>query len=182
MTQKLHIGAGNEILEGWVNHDVAALPGIDVVHDLEVFPWAFEDNQFSEVRMINVLEHLSNMVKSMEEIHRITAPGAKVTIRVPYWNSRDMATDPTHKVFFSEYSFDYFDPDKTHCKLRPYYSTARFRIVAKHYYTFFWWGFPRIQLAYRKVSTPSYQRILEALARHLGGVIWVMEFDLVTLK
>jgi hypothetical protein len=182
MTQKLHIGAGNEILEGWVNHDVAALPGIDVVHDLEAFPWVFEDNQFEEVRMINVLEHLTNMVKTMEEIHRITAPDAKVTIRVPYWNSRDMATDPTHKVFFSEYSFDYFDPSTRHGKERPYYSTARFRIAAKHYYTYFWWGFPRVQLAYRRVSTPTSQRILEALARHLGGVIWVMEFDLVTLK
>ena len=107
---------------------------------------------------------------------------AKVTIRVPYWNSRDMATDPTHKVFFSEYSFDYFDTSTRHGKERPYYSTARFRIAAKHYYSYFWWGFPRVQLAYRKVSTPRSMRILEALARHFCGVIWVMEFDLVTLK
>jgi SAM-dependent methyltransferase len=182
MTQKLHIGAGNEVLPGWINHDVAPLPGIDVVHDLEVFPWPFADNQFNELRMINVLEHLSNTVKTLEEIHRITAADAKVTIRVPYWNSRDMATDPTHKVAFSEYSFNYFDPGTRHGKERPYYSSARFRIAAKHYYTYFWWGFPRVQLAYRRVSKPRQQRRLEALARHFCGVIWVMEFDLVTLK
>src|SRR5215216_1054863 len=99
MKDKLHLGCGNQILTGWLNHDLVALPGVDVTHDLALFPWPFESSQFNEVRMIHVLEHLPDTIKILEEIHRICAPGAKVTIRVPYWNSPDMITDPTHKVF-----------------------------------------------------------------------------------
>jgi SAM-dependent methyltransferase len=176
---KLHVGSGNDILPGWINHDLAPLPGVDVVHDLEAFPWPFEDNGFEEIRMINVLEHLSNAIKSIEELHRISNSGAKVCIRVPYWNSRDMATDPTHKTFFSEYSFDYFDPSKRHCQERPYYSKARFRIVRKHFYT----NITIFNLVgYLKISFPPLQAIMSAFARHLCGVIWVVEFELIALK
>ncbi|NWF70822.1 MAG: hypothetical protein HXY40_17190 [Chloroflexi bacterium] len=182
MSDKLHLGAGNEVLEGWINHDVAPLPGIDVVHDLEVFPYPFADSQFGSVRMINVLEHLSSTIKVMEELHRITRHDADVVIRVPYWNSRDMATDPTHKTAYSEYSFDFFDPSKRHCRERPYYSSARFQIVRKHYYTYAYWGLPIMRLHFRRVSEPRKQRILEGLARHFCGVIWVMEFELKTIK
>src|SRR5207244_6816950 len=39
MKTKLHLGCGHIIKEGWVNHDLAHLPGVDVVHDLRTFPW-----------------------------------------------------------------------------------------------------------------------------------------------
>ena len=176
---KLHLGSGTDILPGWVNHDLAALHGIDVVHDLEAFPWPFKDSTFDEIRMINVLEHLSNAIKSVEGLHRIAEPGARVCIRVPYWNSRDMGTDPTHKTFFSEYSFDYFDPSKFHCQSRPYYSTARFRIAKKYFYT----NITIFNLVgYLKISFSPLQALMAALARHLCGVIWVVEFDLIALK
>ena len=37
-SNKLHIGCGHDIKEGWVNHDLAQLPGVDIVHDLNSFP------------------------------------------------------------------------------------------------------------------------------------------------
>lgn len=175
MTARLHLGAGNEILPGWVNHDLVALPGVAVVHDLTVFPWPFASAHFHEVRMIHVLEHLPDPIKTLEEIHRIAAPDAKITIRIPYWNSPDFSTDPTHKTAFNEHSFEYFDPNERHCRERPYYSTARFHIQGKHYYI-------RPRRHYYRVSTLWQQRILEGLARHLGAIIWVIEFELIALK
>lgn len=174
MSDKLHIGCGNQILPGWINHDLVPLPQVDVVFDLTQFPWPLETSRFDEILMAHVLEHLPDTVKTLEEMHRISAPGAKITIRVPYWNSPDMMTDPTHKAFFNEHSFEYFDPAERHCQERPYYSTARFKIAQKHYYI-------KVR-RYRRVSTPWKQRILEALARHLGAIIWVIEFDLIVLK
>lgn len=125
---KLHLGCGTVIKSGWINHDIFPLPGVDVVHDLREFPWPFEDGQFEEVYMKDVLEHLPDTIRTMEELYRITQPGAKVFIAVPYWNSAPALGDPTHVRFFNEHTFFFFDPDAWQCKERPYYSHARFHI------------------------------------------------------
>jgi SAM-dependent methyltransferase len=172
--ERLHLGCGNEILPGWINHDLVALPGVDVVHDLQEYPWPFEDGRFDEIRMHHVLEHLEDPVRVIEELHRILRPGGTLRVRVPYWNSPDWATDPTHRTPFNEYSFDYFDPATYQGRERPYYSVARFSIRSKIY-----WIKPAI--VYLPVRRRSLQLLLSALARHIGGVIWVIEWELVAM-
>jgi SAM-dependent methyltransferase len=132
--KKLHLGCGHDIKAGWVNHDLSPLPGVDIVHDLNRFPWPFQDAEFSEVWMKDVLEHLPDTIAVMEELYRITAPGAKVYIAVPYWNSFESITDPTHKRSFNELTFEFFDPTKRRCQNRPYYSKARFVIRRQGYF------------------------------------------------
>lgn len=173
--ERLHLGCGNDVLPGWINHDLAELPGVDVVHDLDSYPWPFEDDRFAEIRLHHVLEHLSEPVRAIEELYRITRAGGTVQVRVPYWNSTDWASDPTHKTPFSEHSFDFFDPATRHGRERPYYSSARFSIRSKTF-----WVKPAI--AYLQVRNSLAQSVLSGLARHIGGVIWVVEFDLVALK
>lgn len=165
---RLHIGCGHEVRPGWVNHDIAPLPGVDVVHDLTQFPWPFPDAAFTEIDMINVLEHLPQTVRTMEELHRISAPGCRLTIRVPYWNSPDAITDPTHAAQFNEHSFDYFDPSTKHGRERAYYSTARFQIERIDF-------FVRIMGRYILIRQQPVKNVLTGLAHHFGGVIWVQE-------
>ncbi len=169
--QRLHLGAGNDILVGWVNHDLTELPGVDVVHDLETTPWPWDDGTFSRVRLHHVLEHLADPVGKIAELHRITAPGGIVEVRVPYWNSQDFASDPTHRTAFNEHTFDYFDPTTRHGRERPYYSTARFRIRGRTF-----WIKPAV--VYIAVHNATAQQLLSAAARHLGGIIWVVEWEL----
>jgi hypothetical protein len=175
MPRRLNVGCGNEVLPGWVNHDVAPLPGVDVIHDLTQFPWPFESASFEEIRLIHVLEHLPHTIQTLEELHRIAALGATLVIRVPYWNSPDMISDPTHQAFFNEYTFDYFDPSQRHCRERPYYSSARFAIRSKTYWT-------KAINRYWPIHSPTAQTVLSALARYVGGVIWVIEFELKALE
>ncbi len=175
LLDKLNLGCGNEVLPGWVNHDLVPLPNVDVVHDLTRFPWPFENNQFREILMINVLEHLPDTVRTVEELHRIAKPGCKVTIRVPYWNSPDMFTDPTHRAFFNEHTFDFFDPASECCQKRPYYTGARFTVERISSYL-------RIFGHYIKVSNRVLNTLLQFVARFLCGVIWVQEVQLVALK
>jgi predicted SAM-dependent methyltransferase len=172
---KLNIGCGHDVRPGWVNHDVAPLAGVDVVHDLKQFPWPFPDAAFTEIEMINVLEHLPETVRTMEELHRIAAPGCRLTIRVPFWNSPDAITDPTHAAQFNEHSFDYFDPETRHGKERGYYSSARFRIERIDFWV-------RVAGRYLRVTRGGLKPPLAFLARHFGGVIWVQEAILRALK
>jgi SAM-dependent methyltransferase len=125
---KLHLGCGHIIKEGWLNHDLAPLPGVDVVHDLRVFPWPFQDNEFEEVYADNVLEHLPDTITTMEEIYRIAKPSAKIFLGVPYWNSYEGWGDPTHEKLFSEEKFYFFDPSTSLGAERAYYSKAKFKI------------------------------------------------------
>ena len=80
--------------------------------------------------MKDVLEHLPDTVGTLEELYRITRPGARVYLTVPYWNSLTATGDPTHVRFFNEHSLSFFDPDAWQCRERPYYSRARFHIRA----------------------------------------------------
>ena len=57
----------------------------------------------------DVIEHLSDTIRVMEEIHRISRNGARVHITVPHFSSANAYTDPTHCRLFSYFSFDYFD-------------------------------------------------------------------------
>jgi len=126
----LNVGCGNDIRPGYVNLDKVNLPGVDVVWELTEFPYPFDENRFLDIQMINVLEHLPNTIMVLEELFRISKPGARITIRVPYWNSLEQSTDPTHLRAFNEFSFDYFDPQKPLGIRRPYYSKARFKVVS----------------------------------------------------
>ena len=126
--KKLNIGAGSDIRENYINMDVAELPGIDVVHNLDVFPYPFSEGEFNEVVAENVLEHLDNFMPAMEELHRIMSKGGILKVTVPYWNSSFRHMDPTHKRGFHELTFSFFDPDSVYCKDRFYYTNARFYI------------------------------------------------------
>jgi predicted SAM-dependent methyltransferase len=92
----------------------------DVIHDLNIRPWPFEDDQFDLVIMEHVLEHLTDVVGSMEELHRITRgrpqsipygvgkPCGRIRIVVPYFRSKWACIDPTHQHYFTADTLNYF--------------------------------------------------------------------------
>jgi len=107
-----------------IGMDKVKLPGVDVVHDLEKFPWPFKKNEFDVIIADNVLEHVSNLIKTMEEIHRISKKDSLIRINVPYFSFYGAYQDPTHKRFFSLKTFEYFTKNFD----LNYYSNARFSI------------------------------------------------------
>jgi SAM-dependent methyltransferase len=119
----LHLGAGKKYHPDAVNVDLVASTNPDVVHNLDVFPWPLPDGRFREVWAYDVIEHLTDVVKAMEEIHRVSADGAVVKITVPHFSCGNAFTDPTHKHYFSAASFNYFTGDNEF----DFYTDRRFR-------------------------------------------------------
>jgi len=106
--KKLNLGCGDDIKKGYVNTDAVKLPGVDIVHNLNKFPWPFKNNEFDEVYTSHVLEHVDDLIKTMVEIKRICKNKARVIIRVPHFSCGVSYRDPTHKRLFSYFTFDYF--------------------------------------------------------------------------
>lgn len=123
----LDLGCGRAKREGFIGVDNKNLPGVDVCHDLNSFPYPFRDDQIDEVWMDQVLEHLSEPVRVMEEIHRICRAGARVTVGVPYFRSHYAVIDPTHRNLFGAQWFAYFDPEHLFHE-RYCYTAATFRV------------------------------------------------------
>lgn len=105
---RLNLGSGRRYDPAAINLDVTSDTNPDLVHDLNQFPWPLPDDRFDEVVMRDVLEHLTDTVRVLEEVHRVCRPGGMVHIIVPHFSSNGAFTDPTHKRFFALASFDYF--------------------------------------------------------------------------
>ena len=106
--KKLNLGCGEDIKNGYVNLDFDRRDGVDVVWDIEKFPWPFKENEFDSVYASHLLEHVEDIVKTMSEIKRVCKNGAIITIRVPHFSCGVSYRDPTHKRFLSYHTFDYF--------------------------------------------------------------------------
>lgn len=104
----LNLGCGRDVLSGYVNLDAVALRGVDVVHDLDVHPWPFKDQEFDRVRAFDVFEHVDDPVGFMLECYRVLVPGGELLIHTSYWKTENSFTDPTHKRFCTERTFDYW--------------------------------------------------------------------------
>ena len=121
MTKKLNLGCGKDIRAGWVNLDVAPLPGVDVCHDISQLPLPFPDTEFEEILCKDVLEHVE-YIPILGELYRILKPGGRLEIRVPHFTSKDAFSDPTHRKFFTSHTFRYFTVEH----LRSYYTEFLF--------------------------------------------------------
>jgi SAM-dependent methyltransferase len=108
----LDVGCGPNKREGYVGIDITPYPGVDVVHDLNSFPWPLPESAIDRIEIRNCLEHLDNTIAALRELHRIAKPGAEIFVEVPHFTSHDTYIDVSHTRTFSLFSFDYFRPDR----------------------------------------------------------------------
>ncbi|MHB1685930.1 MAG: methyltransferase domain-containing protein [Ignavibacteriaceae bacterium] len=131
MAKKLEVGCGDRKREGYMGMDIVQLPSVDVVHDMNITPWQFGDNTFDEIIFDDVLEHSKNFLGILSEVYRVSVPNAIIKISLPHFSSDNMYSDPTHTIFFSSRSFNYFDKSLNY-KHSFYLQSVNFKIIKSH--------------------------------------------------
>lgn len=111
---RLDVGCGGNKQPGFVGIDYRALPGVDIVHNLEEFPWPLPDRCANLAVASHVVEHIDphggTFLKFMDEVWRILKYGGQFMIATPYAGSHGYFQDPTHCNPCNESTWYYFDP------------------------------------------------------------------------
>jgi len=124
----LSVGCGRRAPEpGLVRMDRSSEVQPDIAWDLDDFTYPLETSSFSRIECIDVIEHLEDIPRVMEEFHRVLEPGGLLQIMTPHFSSANSFVDPTHRWHLSYFSFDYFCDGHD----LSYYSTARYRVKSR---------------------------------------------------
>lgn len=124
---KLNLGCGEKPMKGYVNLDVCKFGGVDIVHNLDKFPYPFRDNTFDEIRGEQVIEHVNNFPEVMMELCRILNGGV-----LKLWSvtAHTIWVQPFHKRAFMHNMFDFF------CNYPTEHGTYNFKTVRVKNYIF----------------------------------------------
>jgi SAM-dependent methyltransferase len=127
---RLNLGSGQRLIPGFYNVDHLALPGTDILADLNEPLSELPDNSVAEIYSRHTLEHISRFLELMAELHRVTKPGGRIEIIVPHFSNPYYYSDPTHVRFFGLYTFFYFcdEEDQPRRKVPSFYLPERFKV------------------------------------------------------
>lgn len=106
---RVDLGCGNSKQDGYIGVDKESLPEVDIVHDLETYPWPFESDSIDQINCANFYEHIKDAIPFMNELYRVLKVGGNCLITSPYYTSIRAWQDPTHVRAVSEQSFLYFN-------------------------------------------------------------------------
>lgn len=123
----LDVGCGIHKHPGAVGVDRNRASHADVLADLDRFPYPFRDNAFDHLRAVHFIEHVADVIRTVEEFHRLVKPGGSIYIATPHYTDFSSFCDPTHRWHLNSYSFRYFGEDHGGFG---YYTAARLREIS----------------------------------------------------
>lgn len=111
---RLDIGCGAAKQPGWTGLDIRPLPGVDIVHNVTVFPWPLPDEcvlcAFASHLVEHIPPHNFGFINFMNEVWRVLKVGGEFAIATPHGYSPGYLQDPTHCNPCNEATWCYFDP------------------------------------------------------------------------
>lgn len=95
------LGCGRTKVPGSIGVDCFQDPAVDVLHDLDVFPYPFGSDTIDAVYLNHCIEHLDDPRRTLEECLRIVRRAGNIFITVPHVTNLASFGDATHRRFFS---------------------------------------------------------------------------------
>ena len=126
MPRILDVGCGPNKYPGAIGVDKNPDTAADVLCHFDEGSLPFAGNSFDEVRAVHVIEHVADVVKTVEEFHRVTRPGGSLYIVTPHYTDFSSFSDPTHRWHLTSFSFRYFYSGGIHGEDH-WYSRVRLR-------------------------------------------------------
>lgn len=119
---KVDLACGDSKKEGYIGVDIVETSSTDIIHDLTVYPWPFEDNSVDEIFCSHYVEHIPHdiynkedsrdgLIQFIDEVYRILKPEGKIEIVAPYYKNERAFGDPTHKRYIGDLSFLYWNKE-----------------------------------------------------------------------
>jgi predicted SAM-dependent methyltransferase len=129
---RLDVGCGSQKQSGYVGMDIRKIPGVDIVHDAQKFPYPIPSNCCHTVLLSHLWEHIEPKyrIDLVNEIWRIMQPDGQLLISCPYYASFGACQDPTHYTCPNEATFTYFDPKHPMYKI---YEPKPWRLTRNNY-------------------------------------------------
>lgn len=153
---RLDIGCGANKQPGFVGMDVLALPGVDIVHDINIHPWPLPDECALVAMCSHLVEHIPPVaigangtwfpfIAFMDEVWRVLKPEGQFAIVCPHGWSAGYLQDPTHCNAINENTWAYFCPEQADGMLYSFYKPKPWRIE-----NLFWNQAANIEVVLRK--------------------------------
>jgi SAM-dependent methyltransferase len=152
----LDVGCGINKFPGAIGIDRIRGTAADLLADLDHFPYPFRDRSFDQIRAVHVIEHVADVVQTIEEFHRLLRSGGTVYIATPHYTDFSSFCDPTHRWHLNSFSLRYFGED--HAGFG-YYSRCRFREKSVHVKLLSFWRYLGFELLVN--SMPRFRRFWE---------------------
>ncbi len=124
----LDVGCGRNKRPGAIGVDCNSDTAADALADINGGRLPFRDGVFDRVELIHVIEHVENVVQTIEELHRVLKPGGVLHMETPHYTDFSSFCDPTHRWHLNSFSFRYFTEEGGFS----YYSRSRFRQKSLH--------------------------------------------------
>lgn len=103
----IDLGCGPSKFPGSIGVDFIKSPCVDIVHNLNQYPYPIETG-IDAVFMNHVIEHVEDIPRTIEEVHRLLVPGGELWIATPHFTDSSSYIDPTHKYHLGLRSFTQF--------------------------------------------------------------------------
>jgi hypothetical protein len=100
----LDVGCGIHKQPGSIGLDRNPDSRADVLADLDRFPYPFADSSFDRLTAIHVIEHVDDVIRTMEEFHRLVRAGGTVRLETPHYTDFSSFCDPTHRHHLNSFS------------------------------------------------------------------------------